>query len=366
MTEKKNKILGCLLGGAVGDALGYPVEFLQYDTILEVYGKYGICAYDRNNAQHKALISDDTQMTLFTANGLLLYENARAMGEIAKLPRQYVKETYLDWLKTQQILDAKAKGVSWLLQVPQLYDLRAPGNTCLSALEEQSMDVEIEDYILHPMNDSKGCGGVMRVAPVGCLPWEDMEKMDWEAAQIAAITHGHPLGYMTGAVLAHIVHRIIFPAEEKQTLNQIILEAKDAVAALFAGNRYVDAMVTKIEQAVELSENLKEDVENIHTLGGGWVAEETLAIAIYCALRYEDNFSEGVIAAVNHDGDSDSTGAVTGNILGAWLGNDSIDAQWKENLECYDILMEMAADLDCVYPKKTDVKYMEWEEKYGK
>lgn len=58
----------------------------------------------------------------------------------------------------------------------------------------------------------------------------------------------------------------------------------------------------------------------IAQLGVGWVGEEALAISVYCALKYQDDFKEAVIAAVNRNGDSDSTGAITGNILGAYLG----------------------------------------------
>lgn len=72
-----------------------------------------------------------------------------------------------------------------------------------------------------------------------------------------------------------------------------------------------------------------------------------LAIAIYCSLRYKDDFSSGIIAAVNHDGDSDSTGAITGNILGALVGYDAIEEKWKQNLELADIILEMADDCKC-------------------
>lgn len=97
--------------------------------------------------------------------------------------------------------------------------------------------------------------------------------------------------------------------------------------------------------AIELSTNNESDIDNIHKLGEGWVAEETLAIAIYCSLKYKNDFSKGVIAAVNHNGDSDSTGAVTGNILGALLGFEAIESKWKNNLELSEILDEMSLDL---------------------
>ena len=97
--------------------------------------------------------------------------------------------------------------------------------------------------------------------------------------------------------------------------------------------------------AIELSENKEDDLDNIHKLGEGWVAEKTMGISLYCALKYQNDFSAGVIASVNHNGDSDSTGAVTGNILGAWIGYEAIENKWKDNLELLDVILELADDL---------------------
>ena len=87
------------------------------------------------------------------------------------------------------------------------------------------------------------------------------------------------------------------------------------------------------------------DLDAIRELGGGWVAEETVAIALYCALRHADSFEDAVIAAVNHDGDSDSTGAVTGNIMGALLGMEGIPAAFVQPLELRDVLLATAKKL---------------------
>ncbi len=114
---------------------------------------------------------------------------------------------------------------------------------------------------------------------------------------------------------------------------------------LFEGDPNLPALTEIINKAVLLSENDADDLDNIHALGEGWVAEETMAIAIYCALKYQNDFSRAIIAAVNHGGDSDSTGAVTGNILGAMVGYEAIDEKWKKNLELHDVILEMADDL---------------------
>ena len=189
----RERIRGSLLGGAIGDALGYPVEFMDRNSILEKFGKNGLsefCSFDKNGY---AVISDDTQMTLFTANGLL-YGITRwcTHGTLAGLS-SYVKEAYIEWYQTQtETVDYQKQQICWIRDIQKLNVQRAPGNTCMSALKNPNAT-----------NNSKGCGGVMRVAPVAMLiaaeksrghnVWEEnaVQKL---AAQCAAITHKHPMG----------------------------------------------------------------------------------------------------------------------------------------------------------------------------
>ena len=368
-----DKIRGCLVGGAAGDALGYAIEFDSEKRIFKEYGKEGITEYELDLHSGKAVISDDTQMTLFTANGLLVGDTRGCMRGIQGNPRAYVEDAYLDWLKTQELTyeqslanDRKAiRGKkSWLLDVPELYKRRAPGNTCLAALSTKHD--YYDNFIKAHVNNSKGCGGVMRVAPIALnYNWPNIGRLDLEGAQIAAITHGHSLGYMPAAVLTHIINRIVF-AKNEMTLKEIVLEAERTVAELFSGDEHLKELTDLIDLAVELSENDEKDLRNIHKLGEGWVAEETLAISIYCALKYKDDFSAGIIAAVNHKGDSDSTGAVTGNILGALLGYEAIDEKWKTNLELLDVILEMADDLchGCQMGEYSSYNDEDWYRKY--
>ncbi len=338
---------GCLVGGAAGDALGYAVEFLDEGSIRWHYGENGIMQYDKDDSG-KAQISDDTQMTMFTANGLLVYDTARAMGKAEGPAVRYVAAAYRDWLGTQYTAFQKAdteNRVSWLCDVPDLYSPRAPGNTCISALQQLKKGAPLPDTD-RPINNSKGCGGVMRVAPVGLLraAESDIRTVAVEGANAAAVTHGHPLGWLPAAALAVTVRLSVDPGR-RMTLRETVLTAVDTVASVFAGKEHIDTFTNLMRLAVSLSENTKDDLENIHRLGQGWVGEEALAIAVYCALRHQSDFSACIRAAVNHKGDSDSTGAVAGNILGAWLGLEAIDPVWKRDLELYDELIELADDL---------------------
>lgn len=354
----RNKIRGSLIGGAIGDALGYPVEFMNEDQIFKKYGDIGIQYYDINNTNNLAIISDDTQMTLFTANALLFAIHRQRNRGISGDPRHYALHAYLGWLHTQQFPYSKENRIpddwrgwaSYLLRdIPELYVRRAPGLTCLEGLglrkEKTDNNIHISDYISDKINDSKGCGGLMRVAPLGLSVnfWE-MERLDMEGAQLAAITHTHPLGYMPAAMLTHILNRLVY-TENHKTLKSIIIEAQKYTNKIFADTPYISELNNIIKKAIILSENSNSDIENIHKLGEGWVAEEALAIAIYCSLKYKNNFAKAIIASVNHNGDSDSTGAITGNIMGALLGYDKIDNSWFSALELHNLILQIADNL---------------------
>ena len=201
----------------------------------------------------------------------------------------------------------------------------------------------------------------MRVAPIG-LRARYINDPAYAAAEVAAITHSHPLGYITAGLLAQLISGIVF---ENMSLPDALQYGIRGVERQFGLNPYFPELIKLLDRAVELSENDLPDVENIHQLGEGWVAEEALAISIYCALRHRDSFSDGIVAAVNHGGDSDSTGAITGNILGALLGYSSIPDKWKRNLELAGVILELADDLNqgCVLIDEYDCS-REWKNKY--
>lgn len=348
----RDRFRGCLVGGAAGDALGYPVEFQHETEIRSRYGAFGITGYDLFKGFDKALVTDDTQMALFTAGGLLRCAALRQSGE--PLPEQEcIRRAYLDWLFTQQNEFAphpfrKVQGgdlperdghfVPRLMEERWLYARRAPGNTCLTALESGG-----QGSFSAPLNNSKGCGGIMRTAPAGLYAASPEEAM-LLGAEAAVLTHGHPLGYMPAGVLSYLVYGA---AKTDQPLDTVTAHALDAADRLFekipAAKPYLPALRNLTERALRFAaDDTCTDHEAIAALGEGWVGEEALAVALYCALRYQDDFDGCLIAAVNHDGDSDSTGAIAGNILGARLGLSGIPAAFTASLEGVPLLCETA------------------------
>lgn len=360
-----DKFRGCLVGGAAGDALGYAVEFMSERSIALKYGTEGISEYELENG--KALISDDTQMTLFTANGLLQGTTRGMMRGIMGTYPSYIWIMYQCWYRTQTEsypIKGDKYQYSWLLNVPELFSRRAPGNTCLSAIESGT-----EGTMKGPINNSKGCGGVMRVAPIGIYfagKNISYDEVDMISAATAALTHGHELGYIPAATLAHILRKI---AEEQNcSLEDAVVEAIGNTAKLFKGAKHIDYFTELMNKAVELAQSNISDIDAIHQLGEGWVAEETLAIAVFSALKYDNDFDKAIRCSVNHNGDSDSTGAVTGNILGAYLGYEAIPQKYKDNLELLDVILAIADDLynDCQMSEFGSYHDEVWSQKYIK
>ena len=354
---------GCLIGGAAGDALGYAVEFLDDSVIFSRFGENGITEYALKNGV--AEISDDTQMSLFTATGLLLGTTRGMTRGIMGTYPDYINFSYKDWYRTQteRYPLPKEYHYSWLVNVPEMFSCRAPGNTCLSAIKNQAYGT-----IKEPINRSKGCGGVMRVAPIG-LYFEgkgySADEIDMIGAETAALTHGHSLGYIPAAGLVHIIHLVSH--NDDITVLEAVEDMKKAISRQFANDDHLHEFLKLIDSAIELSENEHiDDLEAIRNLGQGWVAEETLAIAIYCSLKYSDNFDKALIASVNHSGDSDSTGSVTGNIVGAYLGLKGIPQKYLDNLELKEVICEIADDLynDCKITEYGSYHDEIWEQKY--
>ena len=347
MKKLQDRIRGSLIGGAAGDALGYPVEF--YYSLKEIQNHYGPAGITRLDVKRhragdgKAVVSDDTQMTLFTANGLL---NAAKSGVPAI---EGISNAYVEWYFTQTGKKSPRFQECWIASIPELNVRRAPGTTCMSALADVSMG-------RIPENNSKGCGGVMRIAPIPLYavvpkdsgkPGISVDDASLLAGEAARITHKHPLGFIPAALEAYIIYRLAL--DETPTRESFLNHIREGLEALPRLYPQYPEKVSELDRliriAVDYASNRERDVDNIESLGGGWVGDEALAIALYCALKHFDSFEKALIAAVNHAGDSDSTGAVCGNILGAAIGYEAIPSFFKTDLEMHDLILQLADDL---------------------
>ena len=310
-----DRFRGCLIGGAAGDALGYAVGFLHENRIFSRYGEKGITEYDLQDGVGE--ISDDTQMTLFTAAGLLSAATRNRLDGKTEPFAEYIRRSYLDWKRTQVEGYPLKSGprYSWLTGVQGLFDRRAPGNTCMSAMGDGGRGT-----VERPVNRSKGCGGVMRVAPVGLYfndRGTDVREIAYIGAQAAAITHGHEISMQACVIYVHVARRLL----AGETIREIIPTLKFAKP------------FDRLDKIDQLSE------EKISS--GGFVVH-TLEASLWVLAKY-DSFKDTVLAAVNLGDDTDTTGAVAGGLAGIVYGLESDFAK-----ECMEVLRSKEMIAECL------------------
>lgn len=368
-----DKYRGCLLGGAAGDALGYAIEFDREEAIAARYGSHGIRDYQLDE-RGLAPFSDDTQMTLYTANSLLCSlaalsahtssgaptaidaqassgaptsSDAPALAPatlpspaaLAAYAPAQMAQFYVEWMYTQVSPYPLAEPKAWISSLPELFASRAPGVTCMNACEAMASGAKA-------VNNSKGCGGIMRMAPVGLIntcPSFSGVELQRLGAQLAELTHCHELGWMPAGVFAHIVS--LLSRDEASSVQEAATQALSTLPEAFPNAHYLGQLQELLRYTLHLADSDIPDLEAIHALGEGWVAEEALAIGLLCSLRHEDDFAGTITSAVNHGGDSDSTGAIAGNIVGAHLGLAGIPQRYLEHLELRDTISKIADDL---------------------
>ncbi|QNP69246.1 ADP-ribosylglycohydrolase family protein [Streptomyces roseirectus] len=324
------RVRGCLLGGAVGDALGYPVEFLSLDRIRAAHGPRGVTHYVPDGDNILGRVSDDTQMTLFTVEGLRQIKESERLGRRQVERTRVIRWAYDRWLHTQTVPRPDGgpayEGPSGgLVDEPWLYARRAPGSACLSGLGVPHSDAAWSELgepgRVNP--DSKGCGTVMRSAPFG-LTGADPGTAFGFAARCAQLTHGHPTGYYAAGAFAAIVAHLV----RGESLEAAVLRT----LRLLAPYPRHEETATALRRALELASYDGAHASKVEELGEGWVAEEALAMAVYAALA-EPDVESALLLSVNHSGDSDSTGSLCGNLLGVMHGDLALPQRWVEQVE---------------------------------
>ncbi|MFJ7276014.1 ADP-ribosylglycohydrolase family protein [Kitasatospora sp. NPDC098663] len=339
----RDRVRGALLGGAVGDALGWPVEFQQLHQIQQRYGPDGVTGLPAGAGPVE--VTDDTQMTLFTAEGLIRAFVRGWTGGGGSVP-EAVHAAYRRWLLTQRqgspdTAPQPRPYDGWLLTRPFLYASRAPGNACMSGVAEhpefESPSVIGQPGPINP--DSKGCGTVMRSAPFG-LARLGVELSFGLAVQCAQITHGHPTGYLSAGAFAALVERLASGTEPWAAVGETVEQIRE-----LPGSKET---VQALARAVRVAQESQPTAESVERVGLGWIAEECLAIAVYSLLATTlepDPVRSALVLSVNHSGDSDSTGAVCGNLVGAAYGASALPAEWAGAVEGRAELLRVADDL---------------------
>jgi len=330
---RSSRQVACLLGGAIGDALGYRVEFETLAAIRRVHGREGIRLAA---AQGPFVVSDDTQMSLFTLEG-----QVRAARDGLKLI-DAIRQAYLDWYRTQKgrWTFAELQNEVGFLRHEVLWQAQAPGTTCLSALRAGG-----EGTVESPINGSKGCGGVMRTAPLGFLNEAvDDATVYGHGAAAAALTHGHPDGFAPAGVMALAVRRLIDGASWQEAIDAGLRAVQ--VHPTAAGTR---SLLQAVGDALQSPGEGPASSRTSGSFGLGWVGDEALAVGLHAAATAE-SFSGAIEVASNHDGDSDSTASIAGQLFGAKHGLAALPNDAVYRVDVLEPLLELAGEWGRVRP----------------
>lgn len=306
MVETRDRYEGAMLGLAIGDALGWPVEFMSLDAIHAEYGPDEITDLEPSRGHPAGTYTDDTQMSLAIARAILS-KGAEPEGVfVAEVAREFVA-----WSRSPE-------------------NDRAPGRTCMAGCRELARD---PDWSAPGHNNSKGCGTAMRTATIG-LAWHgDEERIVRLASEVSELTHGHRTATAGGVATALLVGWALDGVTPDEMLPRLVRHTRPIS----------DELTDKIEQVPTVLDMEPESTYAV--LGNAWTADEAIACALYAFWRSPHDYRRTVVTAVNMDGDSDSVGCIAGAISGAFNGVDAIPADWRTTVEQADYLMGTARAL---------------------
>lgn len=303
MENSLKKAMGIMYGLAIGDALGKPTEFISREEIKRRFGKDGI-----QELPDPALFTDDTQMAIAIAEAL------------TKTQSFYIE----DFMK-----ELKVEFVTWL-NSPE--NNRGPGRTCLTGCRNLELGLSWQES---GVKGSMGCGTAMRVAPIAFVLQHDSALLENIAHASGICTHGH-----RGADAACLgTAWLVKLALENHPLNEFIPAVLDFTKDI---SPEFTECIEKIRECMEW-----EDEERaLDYLGEGWIGPEATALALYCFLKYPNDYKRTIIRGANTNGDSDSIACIAGAISGAYLGIDGIPVEWVQSIEKKDYLYKLAIRMD--------------------
>ncbi len=288
----------------------------------------------------KMLFSDDTQMSLIAANAIIFRQNRWKERGIAAMPNYFAHRGYRVWASNMLGSfdpDTLQKSHLWVLKIHDIIAVRDPGNTCIDSLLFNPAPGTVDKRI----NDSKGCGGVMRVAPYGLI--YPKEYAIAFAIDDAASTHGHELGWLSAGAFAGIIADIMDGKCLEESIRDTVSFMDSKYSMYSHWKDLKELLLSTIEAA---KQSIEEDSFDIGRFGQGWVAEEALSMALYACLCFDRDVHKVLRFAINHDGDSDSVASIAGNICGALFGHEIISWSFDmSKVECYDVICRISKEL---------------------
>ncbi len=352
---------GCLLGMAVGDAMGYTVDSRSWQEIQEDYGPNGLLGYDLVNGY--ADVTSYTQLAAYTCNGLLFgLTRGQMTGKMAPFIK-YIALAACEWAASQRAWGRPGRSYCWLARKEEMCRRHCMDTRMLETLNRRNLGT-----LETPTNNYTGPYGISAAIGVGLFFHEDrMDQMEIDrlGAEAVALTHGGPTAFLAGAVLSHIISKLI--QDPEAPLKKVALEAVETMKEQF-GHQYSQAydVGTLIRHAITYSETHGVRAVEIMERLGCDNAAQVLAGALYACLVSGEDFDRAMIVSVNHSGRSAAVGAIAGAILGIRLGEEALPDFYIECLEPGQILLELADDLytGCPMERGNKLFDLDWDYKY--
>ncbi|NWF96501.1 MAG: ADP-ribosylglycohydrolase family protein [Candidatus Thorarchaeota archaeon] len=303
----RDRYEGCLLGLAVGDALGGPTEFLSYEQIRIRWPPDGVTSFMSFRDLPPGSFTDDTEMSIAVARGLTRSQDLSSESILSSIAYEFV-----EWAKKTR-------------------PARSPGLTCMQGVHQLATGVH---WSQSGDNDSKGCGSAMRSAPIGLAYPHALDALRFYASKVSLMTHGSPVATAGSVATAYLVARSLDGIPVMNLLPDLVSFTMP-ISLEFAGH---------VQKVIHLT--MTSSVRQAHReLGDGWTAEEAVAGAAYANTLHPQSFRDIVLEAANSGGDCDSKACIAGAIAGARLGVQAIPAEWREEVEGRDDLIVLAGEL---------------------
>ncbi|MFI5965105.1 ADP-ribosylglycohydrolase family protein [Streptomyces asoensis] len=326
----RGRVRGTLLGAAIGDALGAPVDLLGIEEIRQTHGPEGVVDLAPAHGRRGA-VTHLTQLTLFTVDGLIRAQVRRDTG--AWHPPTDLHRAYLRWAATQRDWgpDLRRKDDGWLAREEWLYARRDPTRTLLLGLGDEVMGTL--DSPKSP--GAAGPEAVARSVPIGLLVGWEPHLVAQLAVECAVQTHGHPTAYLSAGACAVIVHAL--------ACGDSLDGAVQRALALLAARPGHEPVSEALQRALGAVRQGLPGPARVEELAGAGTAEAVLSGAVYCAFVAED-VRHGLRLAVNHGAPSGAAAALTGGLLGALHGETALPPAWLAELEGRPTILELADD----------------------
>ena len=361
MPAKRSAYRGCLLGMAIGDAMGYPVDTKSISQIRSDYGPNGILGYDLVNGY--ADITSHTQLAAFSANGLLL---GMTRGQVYGRMGPYVRYAHVaqkEWAIGQRRYDQPSRNHCWTFLVPEFRRRHCTDTRMVEILNRErigTLESAVNSYD-NPASIASSVAAAL-FASTARLKQQEADRL---GAESIALTYGSPLAFLPGAVIVHLITLSLI--QKDKSLLELVEEAMAALEEDYGREyRQCAQVIALIRQAIALSKDFSvlpaDAMERLKCDSGA----EVLAGAIYSALIYEKDFDSAMIVAVNHSGRSSAVGAIAGAILGARLGEEELPDFYLEGLEVLPVIRALADDLyqGCPMGQRSGIYDCDWDRKY--